>query len=95
MNQLSYVPQVTWTDCRSLYEMLNKEGSVPGEKRVALDLMDIRQFLDKDQLRWISTHLMLADPLTKHIPASEATALRALLRDGRATLSACEDDIVG
>jgi hypothetical protein len=61
------IPQITWTDCKSLLDMLSKEGSVPSEKRVALDVYDVQQYLGGDDIEWISTHIMIADPLTKSI----------------------------
>ena len=84
MEDVAQIPQVTWTDCRSLYDCLNKEGSTPSEKRIALDIYDVRQFLERDYdaLEWCSTNSMIADPLTKHIPALEATPLRSFLETG-------------
>ena len=84
MADIAQISQVTWTDCRSLYDCLHKEGSIPSEKRIALDIYDVRQFLenDYDALEWRSTNSMIADPLTKRIPAAEATALRSFLETG-------------
>ena len=89
------VPQSTWIDCKSLDEMLHKSGGTASEKRVALDVHDVQQFMEdeceeersSDQLRWISTTYMLADPLTKPIPASHWTALRDFLSTGLWRLS--------
>ena len=84
MTDVAQIPQVTWTDCRSLYDCLHKEGSIPSERRIALDIYDVRQFLenDYDALEWCSTNSMIADPLTKHIPMAEATMLREFLDTG-------------
>ena len=81
------IPQTTWIDCKSLDEMLHKSGGTASEKRVALDVHDVQQFLEdecederaSDCLRWISTTYMLADPLTKPIPNSHWTALSDFL----------------
>ena len=45
---------------------------MPTEKRVTLDLLDVRHHLDQHpamyQVRWIPTTAMLVDALTKHLP---------------------------
>ena len=45
---------------------------MPTEKRITLDLLDVRQHLDNQpdlhQVRWIPTTAMLVDALTKHLP---------------------------
>ena len=73
---------VSWTDCKSLHDCLHKEGSIPTERRIALDVYDIRQYLDTDDLLWTSTNTMLVDPLTKHFSKLEETALREFLLTG-------------
>ena len=87
VRSISHVPMMTWTDCKSRYEMLHKEGSIPTEKRVALDIYDVRQYLDQDDLLWTSTSTMIADPLTKHFSMKEPTALADFLRTTRITPS--------
>ena len=62
----------TWalgTDCKSLYDVCNKSGSLPNERRVALDLLDIRESIEQygDIIRWIPTDHMLVDCLTKNM----------------------------
>ena len=84
------IPQTTWIDCKSLDEMLHKSGGTASEKRVALDVHDVQQFMEderedpraSDLLKWISTTYMLADPLTKPIPSSHWTALADFLATG-------------
>ena len=84
------IPQTTWIDCKSLDEMLHKSGGTASEKRVALDVHDVQQFMEdecederaSDCLRWISTTYMLADPLTKPIPSSHWTAFSDFLATG-------------
>ena len=54
------IPHVTWIDCKSLDEMLHKSGGTASEKRVALDVHDVQQFMEdeteeereSDTLRW-------------------------------------------
>ena len=52
--------------------------STPTEKRIALDLLDVREHIDNDgdvTVRWIPTTAMLVDALTKHLP--DTTVLNA------------------
>ena len=61
------------SDCKSLFDHLNKEGipKVPSDRRLAIDLAAIRQGLTFEKrggsfpLHWIPTHTQLADILTK------------------------------
>ena len=59
------------TDCKSLYDLCSRPTSMPTEKRITLDLMDVREHLDhhpdKYQVRWIPTTAMLVDAMTKHL----------------------------
>ena len=59
------------TDCKSLYDVCIRPTSMPTEKRVSLDLLDIRHYLDrypeKYQVRWVPTTAMLVDAFTKHL----------------------------
>ena len=43
---------------------------MPDEKRVALDLLDVRESIEQmgDQIRWIPTDHMLVDCMTKNMP---------------------------
>ena len=80
--------QETWIDCKSLDDMLHKTGGTASEKRVALDVHDVQQYIgsdcdtEADVLKWIPTAWMLADPLTKPMPASKWTALGDFLATG-------------
>ena len=64
------IPFCLGTDCKSLYDLCKKVGSIPDERRVALDLMDVREGIEemKDQVRWVPTDHMLADSFTKNMP---------------------------
>ena len=58
------------TDCKSLFDLCNRPTSTPTEKRITLDLLDVREHLDRDEnvlARWIPTTAMLVDALTKHL----------------------------
>ena len=64
------VPFCLGTDCKSLFDLCVKVGSLPDERRVALDLLDVREGIEemKDQIRWVPTDHMLADAFTKSMP---------------------------
>jgi len=84
--EIKEVPQISWTDCRSLCEMLGKDTPTSSEKRVVLDIYDVKQYLAEDDFEWLPTTLMVADPLTKHFGDRDANALRDLLATGVLTL---------
>jgi hypothetical protein len=64
------IPFALGTDCKSLYDVCTKNGSMPEEKRVALDLLDVRESIEEmgDKIRWIPTDHMLVDCMTKTMP---------------------------
>ena len=56
------------TDCMSLVDLLDKEGNIPTEKRIALDVADLREGLEmNNKLVWASTDKQLADALMKRL----------------------------
>jgi len=79
---LERVPGYLCVDAKSLYDLLNKCGSLPAEKRVALDLVAAREGLERevDKVFWIPSRWMLADSFTKEMKSHEA--LELLLRQG-------------
>ena len=58
------------THCRSRYDVCTKSGSIPEERRAALDIMDIKESIEEmgDQMRWVPTDHMLVDCMTKSMP---------------------------
>jgi hypothetical protein len=67
------------TDCCSLAEHCNKTGASVNEKRVSLDIADVRAAIDSgDTLRWMPTEEMPADGLTKHLPTHQQEPLRRI-----------------
>ena len=65
---MQLVPGAMATDCRSLRDHCLKTGGSVTEKRVAMDIADVRAGIDAgDQLKWIPTEWMAADGLTKHL----------------------------
>ena len=82
---LKCVPYGQGTDCKSLHEHVEKTGKSCAEKRVSLDIMDIRHGIDNygDRYFWIPTELMMADPLTKKM---DSFLLEGVIRDGKYAL---------
>ncbi|CAK0857899.1 unnamed protein product, partial [Prorocentrum cordatum] len=75
------IPSLCVTDCKSFVDLCRKEGSMPTERRIALDLADLRDRLEVgDGLIWTDTRLMLADPLTKHM--KDQSYLEHVLKTG-------------
>lgn len=66
----SYLPIALGIDCNYIYHVCNKTGSIPEERRVALDLLDVRESLEQvgDVARWDPTDHMRVDRLTKSVP---------------------------
>ena len=64
------VPFGLGTDCKSLYDVATKLGSLPDERRVALDMLDVKEGVEEfgDLVRWVPTDHMLADAFTKNMP---------------------------
>ena len=78
---LALVPDLLVVDAKSLFDMLQKAGSLPSEKRIAVDLLAVREALERpqDTLQWIPTKWMLADSSTKDM--KEHDAVDMLLRE--------------
>lgn len=70
------------TDCKSLYDLVTKLATPNCEEwRTTIEVMLIKeQSQDNISCRWISTAIMLADPLTKPMDAS---FLRSVLQLGK------------
>ena len=85
------VPFCLGTDCKSLFDLCSKVGSLPDERRVALDLLDVREGIEemKDQIRWVPTDHMLADAFTKSMPPD---LLLKYLKDGKYSFK--YDDVI-
>ncbi len=85
------IPIVLFTDCKSLYDNLKKEGSVPDDKWVAVPIASLRGAISagpgrnksKSEARWVPSRWQLADCLTKK---GLAASFRERLEDGTAKL---------
>ena len=53
-------------DAKSLYDCLVAENPVLSEKRATMNIRSVQQVLLPSQIRWVPTHLMIADGLTKY-----------------------------
>ena len=53
------------TDCKSLYDVMQKVNPSLDEKRTLVDVLSIRESLAAEGLRWIPTDQQKADSLTK------------------------------
>jgi hypothetical protein len=80
--EIKTIPFCLGTDCKSLYDLCMKEGSLPDERRVALDLLDIREGIEEigDKIRWVPTDHMLVDCMTK---AMQPDAMLEYLKSGK------------
>lgn len=90
IDEIKRVPIIGMTDCKSLYDHLRSMSSVStcDDKRVAIDIAILKQCMHRTnlQVRWVPTHLMLADAVTKdHM--DPADLLRAALRSGEYQLN--------
>ena len=88
---LEQCPGYLAIDAKSVYDLVHKDGSMPSEKRVGLDLMAVQEGLKRpqDDLRWVPTRHMLADPFTKYL--SHAPYFDYVLSSGRLSLVESEE----
>ena len=81
---LKAVPGQLLSDCRSLYEMIVREGGnnrgSTSEKRVSMDVQDIRTSLAQSwvSFSWVPTQVQLADSLTKSSEQAQSALLDVL-----------------
>ena len=90
----NFMPVIAVTDCRSLYDLLVKDGplSATQEKRLAIDLVGLKEAASefdpeqeklKEVFHWVATDHQLADHLTKAKPPH---LLRTILDEGHLAL---------
>ena len=64
-----HLPIVVFTDCKSLYDNLKKDGSVPDDRWVAIPIASLRGAIsagaernrDKSEMKWVPSRWQLAD----------------------------------
>ena len=82
------IPGGLASDCHSLVDTCNKTGSSVTERRVGLDLADVRQGIERgDIMTWMPTEEMVADGLTKWLRVQ--VPLERMMNDGEFCLKFC------
>ena len=66
------IPGILVTDARSLYDHINKTGSMPTERQTLIDLLIARDLTEAKAItvRWVPTTHQLADVFTKFMRAT-------------------------
>ena len=73
------------TDCKSLFDHVQSQSAPTlDDRRTASDIVILKESLGKTQgsLRWVPTHFMLADSLTKENPDA-FDLIRGCIREGQ------------
>ncbi|CAK0822266.1 unnamed protein product, partial [Prorocentrum cordatum] len=67
MDDVKAIKMVEVTECKSLYDLLQKRGTVPSETRLLIDIESLRNDMEFNSVvsKWVNTKQMLADCLTK------------------------------
>ena len=60
-----YIPMYNITDCKSLYDAVQKDNPTVSEKRTLIDILSLKQHLSDGGLRWVLTDKQVADGFTK------------------------------
>ena len=63
-----------FVDCHSLVDAIQQIEPACTEKRLKLDLLALKENLESgaiNSLRWLDTHIQVADPLTKHMDTTK------------------------
>ena len=79
-------------DAKSVCDHLGKDVGCPQDKRIAIELASLKQLLNRglgDELLWLDTALMPADPLTKELENEEV--LFHLMESNKFTMNASEE----
>ena len=85
----SIMPLLLCTDCRSLFDCIKKEGSIPSDRLSAVTVAAFRDSVSagngrdysKAELLWVPTRHQLADSFTKH---GLSNACREIMSKGQA-----------
>ena len=80
------VPGILVTDAKSLYDNLQKDGSMPVERQTLIDVLVAKDLVERKciNVRWLPNSHQFADFLTKATPPT--SILQAFLRHGVVTL---------
>ncbi|CAK0877498.1 unnamed protein product, partial [Prorocentrum cordatum] len=88
MDDVKAIKMVELTDCKSLYDLLQKRGTVPSEKRLLIDIESLRNGIEFNNVvsKWVNTKQMLADCITKQ-DVRAGDSMRYVLRTGEYRLT--------
>ncbi|CAK0852939.1 unnamed protein product [Prorocentrum cordatum] len=88
MDDVKAIKMVGVTDCKSLYDLLQKRGTVPSEKRLLIDIESLRNDIEFNSVvsKWVNTKQMLADCLSKQ-DVRAGDYMRYVLRTGEYRLT--------
>ena len=84
---LSEIPGVVVTDCKSLYDCLHGERTLLSDKRLSLEAAIIRQGLQENvTVKWVCSEQQLADCLTKQLNGRSLEYIQSVLAENTYTL---------
>ena len=80
------IPGILVTDAKSLYDNLQRDGSLPAERQTLLDVLVAKDLVEQKciDVRWLPNAHQFADFLTK--PEVVTISLQTFLREGRVSL---------
>ena len=89
------VPGILVTDARSLFDHINKTGSLPTERQTLIDLLVAKDLVEAGAIKvcWVPTTHQLADIFTKLM--KPPPVMQAFLKTGRYSLAQTEEESLG
>ena len=88
-------PSILITDCKSLYDAIDKEGTAPAStgKRLAVELATVKAnaVSGETDLRWIDARYQIAICLTKHATRKSEAVVQEVLNEAQWRIAAEED----
>ena len=95
---LTVRPSILFTNCKSLYDAIHKEGAAPAStgKRLEIELALVKAeaVSGETDLRWIDARYQIADCLTKHASRKSEAVLQKILQEAQWRIIA-EEDMLG
>ena len=92
---LKACPSILVTDCKSLYDAIQKEGAAPAskDKRLAIELAIIKANVVSGEtvLQWIDARYQVADCLTKHASRKSEAVLQKIRDEAKWRITEAED----
>ena len=88
-------PSILVTDCKSLYDAIQKEGAAPAstDKRLVSEMVivKVKVVSSETDLRWIDARYQIADCLTKHTSRKSEAVLQKIRQEAQWRITAEED----